>query len=131
MDLVETCPTGLAYLNLVTELLQASRLAHPAGGIWEASDLQWWWRRDQHHDPRAQTFWLEDGRPVAAAIVTDWGRRWGFDVIGGRALDGLRGERAEEVAWFRGIEMVEGLGLGAVETSIREDDERALRSVAS
>ncbi len=131
MELAERSPTGLAYLNLVTELLQASRMAHPTGGIWEASDLQWWWRRDQHEDPRGQTFWLEDGRPVAAAMVTDWGRRWGFDVIGGRALEGQRGERAEEIAWSHGIEMLERLGLGTVETSIREDDERGLRSAGS
>jgi ribosomal protein S18 acetylase RimI-like enzyme len=131
MDLVETSPTGLAYLALVTELLQSSRLADPTGGIWEAADLQWWWRRDQHPDPRAQTFWLRDGRPVAAAILTDWGRRWGFDVVGGRALEGPRGELAEDAAWSRGIAMVDLLGLKEVETSIREDDDRARHSAVS
>ena len=74
--------SGLEYLDLVTALLQRARRAEPTGGVWEAADLQWWWRRDQHPDPLDQTFWLRGDTPVAAAIFTDWGDRWGCDMIG-------------------------------------------------
>ena len=36
--------SGLEYLALATELLQRVRLADAATGVWEAADLQWWWR---------------------------------------------------------------------------------------
>jgi hypothetical protein len=57
--------TGLPYLRLATALLQRMRLAAPAGGItsagritpaaritpaggiWEAADIQWWWRQER------------------------------------------------------------------------------------
>jgi hypothetical protein len=42
---------GLEYLELATALLQRARLSDPVAGLWEAADLQWWWRRDQHADP--------------------------------------------------------------------------------
>lgn len=32
------------YLRLATALLQQTRLASPDGGVWEAADVQWWWR---------------------------------------------------------------------------------------
>jgi GNAT superfamily N-acetyltransferase len=120
---VDPSPTGLAYLAMMTELLQACRRADATAGIWEAADLQWWWRKDQHKDPTAQAFWLEEGSLVAAAILTDWGGRWGFDVLGGRALTGSEGSAIDEAAWSFGIEMVDRLGLHSVEASIREDDD--------
>jgi GNAT superfamily N-acetyltransferase len=70
-------PTGLVYLEAVTTLLQRFRIAHRESGIFEAADLQWWWRKDQHHDPRNQMFW-EDG----AAVITDWGSTFGCDLLG-------------------------------------------------
>ena len=81
-------PTGRAYLDTVTELLQRHRNAYPDGGVWEAADLQWWWRKDQHQDPRNQVFWDD-----AAIVITDWGRKLGCDLLGqtqaaGNASDG-------------------------------------------
>ena len=48
-------PVGLLYLKRVTRLLQEARLAEPSGGQWEAADVQWWWKTDQHSDPDGQT----------------------------------------------------------------------------
>jgi hypothetical protein len=45
---VERRAGGIAYLELVTELLQRQRLADPVDGLWEAADLQWWFTRDPH-----------------------------------------------------------------------------------
>jgi predicted N-acetyltransferase YhbS len=41
---VELRASGLESLSLATALLQRARLADPDAGIWEASDVQWWWR---------------------------------------------------------------------------------------
>jgi GNAT superfamily N-acetyltransferase len=99
-------PTGLAYLAAVTKLLQSFRRVHPGAGIWEAADLQWWWRKDQHSTPERQLFW-EDG----AAVVTDWGDRLGLDLLGQR--------RAGVFAEF----MARLAGLGRpVDMIIRDDD---------
>jgi GNAT superfamily N-acetyltransferase len=109
--------SGLEYLELVTALLRRARLADPTGGLWEAADLQWWWRRDQHRDPANQTFWLDRDAPVAAVVLTDWGGRWGCDLLGaGGDLAGLLG-----TAWRRALERIDAVG-GAVEMAVRDDD---------
>jgi len=64
---------GLDYLECVTALLQRVRRAHPTAGLYEAADLQWWWRTPRSTDDLAQLFWFDDaGRPEAAAIAIDW-----------------------------------------------------------
>jgi RimJ/RimL family protein N-acetyltransferase len=75
--------SGLEYLQLVTTLLQGARRATPTGGLWEAADFQWWWRRDQHGESARQVFWLDHDTPAAAAavIITDWGTHFGCEVI--------------------------------------------------
>ena len=35
---------GLGRLNATTTVLQRARLADPLFGMWEAADVQWWWR---------------------------------------------------------------------------------------
>ena len=63
-------------LGAVTVLLQRIRGAHPTAGLYEAADLQWWWRTPRSTDDLPQLFWFDDvGRPVAAVIATDWGDR--------------------------------------------------------
>jgi hypothetical protein len=64
---------GLPYLRLATTLLQRMRLATLAGviasaePIWEAADIQWWWRQERASDRDGHLFWLdEDGEPLAA-----------------------------------------------------------------
>jgi len=37
-------------LMLATELLQRARLADRQAGIWEAADVQWWWRKARLSD---------------------------------------------------------------------------------
>jgi ribosomal protein S18 acetylase RimI-like enzyme len=78
---VELRPTGPAYLELVTDLLQRVRLADPVAGLWEAADLQWWYTRDP--EPTA-VFWTDAGGvPTTAAVFTRWSPdRYGCDVLG-------------------------------------------------
>ena len=83
--------TGLPYLRLATTLLQRMRLATPAGpaggippagGIWEAADIQWWWRQERTTDRDGHLFWLdEDSEPLAGVIRTDFGHSLQCDVL--------------------------------------------------
>jgi ribosomal protein S18 acetylase RimI-like enzyme len=75
-------PLGRDYLRLVTQLLQDARLADPDGGIWEAADLNWWWRVDQHENRDAQSIWLDGDSPVVAVDFTRWKAGLGCDLLG-------------------------------------------------
>ncbi len=74
--------TGIEYIDAVTALTQRQRGAHPTAGVYEAADFQWSWRKPRSTDVQPQLFWFDDeGRPEAAAIVTDWGDGFGLDPI--------------------------------------------------
>lgn len=65
---------GLDAVDTMTVLLQRARRTHPTEGLFEAAELQWWWRVPRSTDDLPQLFWFDDlGRPVAAVIATDWG----------------------------------------------------------
>jgi GNAT superfamily N-acetyltransferase len=73
---------GVHALEAVTALLQRVRRAHPTAGLYEAADLQWWWRTPRATDHIPQLFWFDHlGRPAAAVIATDWGDRIALDPI--------------------------------------------------
>ena len=107
------------YLELVTRLLRRCRLAHPTDGLWEAADLQWWWRHPRSSDGCGQLFWLDErGEPAAAVVLTDWGRAWSCDVI--VAPDAP--EPAFTRVWQQALDRIAELGLATVEISARDDD---------
>jgi GNAT superfamily N-acetyltransferase len=67
---------GLGHLEVVTSLLQRARRADPTAGLYEAADLQWWWRTPRSTDELEQLVWFDDrDRPAAAVIATDWAGR--------------------------------------------------------
>ena len=73
---------GVDYLEAATALLQRVRRAHPTNGLYEAADLQWWWRTPRSTDKLGQLFWFDElGHPEAAVIATDWGNRIALDPI--------------------------------------------------
>lgn len=78
----EVIRSGVHYLSAVTDLLQRGRGLHPTKGLYEAGEVQWWWARERPTDNLGQLFWFDgQGRPTAAAIITDW-REWvTLDVI--------------------------------------------------
>src|SRR5215213_151407 len=115
MALSEVHPVGLEYLDLVTRLLQDARLAEPRGGIWEAADLQWWWRVDQHADPAGQTVWMDRDGPVCATVFTRWKTWVGCDLLGTDAAV----ETHSAVLWDR---VTEEFRRDDVRTMIRDDD---------
>ncbi len=78
MAIDEARATGLEYLALATKLLQRARLADAEAGVWEAADLQWWWRTPRRSDATDQLFWIDDEGPVAGVVLTAWGSETRF-----------------------------------------------------
>jgi predicted N-acetyltransferase YhbS len=72
---------GLGRLNATTTVLQRARLADPLGGMWEAADVQWWWRQPRATDELLLPVWFDEDGPVAAAGLTAWGDTWQADVV--------------------------------------------------
>src|SRR5438309_7719986 len=77
MAIQEVRASGLEYLALATELLQRARLGNAEAGVWEAADLQWWWRTPRRSDSIDQLFWIDHDGPVAGVVLTEWDRAWG------------------------------------------------------
>ncbi len=116
MPIHEVRTSGLEYLARATELLQRARLADPEGGVWEAADLQWWWRTPRQSDSIDQIFWIDDTGPVAGAVLTDWGRTWGCDLVV------VPGTVRRSKVWARALDAIDALGLDSVEVLVRDDD---------
>jgi GNAT superfamily N-acetyltransferase len=108
---------GREYLGLVSRLLQRARQQDPSGGLWEAADFQWWWRRDQHEDPTRQTFWLDQNTPIAAVVFTNWGDYLQLDpLVLDRDQAGLG-----EVVWERALELLSAMDDVPVDVIARDD----------
>jgi predicted N-acetyltransferase YhbS len=121
MDLSQTRVSGLEYLSVVTKLLQRARIAGAKHGQWDASDLQWWWRKPRESDAVAQTFWFDDHGPVAGVVFTDWGRAWGCDLITVPTANSPCISVQQEELWTTAIETIEELKLSKVEVLARDD----------
>src|SRR5215216_4265016 len=117
MAVREVRASGLEYLALATALLQRVRLTDADAGLWEAADLQWWWRTPRRSDAIDQLFWVDDEGPVAGVVLTDWARAWGCDpIVVPSATVWLA------AVWTRAFEAIDSLGLEAVEVLARDDD---------
>lgn len=74
--------TGLERLTAVTALLQRVRLKNLHSGVWEAADVQWWWRRPRVSDAISLPVWFDESKqPIAAAVLTKWPQAWWLDII--------------------------------------------------
>jgi predicted N-acetyltransferase YhbS len=127
MAIHEVRASGLEYLAIATELLQRARLADADGGVWEAADLQWWWRTPRRSDATDQFFWLDDDGPVAGFVLTDWGGAWGCDPI---VVSGVSTVPLPAV-WARAVEAVDALRLETVEVLARDDEVELLGLLAA
>ena len=118
VEIHEVRASGLEYVALATALLQRARLADPDAGLWEAADLQWWWRTPRRSDSIDHLFWLDAAGPVAGVVLTDWGRRWGLDPI---LVSGISPVPLPTVL-ERGLDAVDALALEEVDALARDDD---------
>lgn len=107
---------GLARLNATSIVLQRARRADPYRGIWEASDVQWWWRRARATDDLALPVWFDTEGPVAAAGLTGWEHTWQVDVFAVPSIV----EEAE--VWSATLEAADAHRDKALEMLVREDD---------
>ena len=123
----EVRASGLEYLALVTALLQRARVADSGAGLWEAADLQWWWRTPRRSDAIGQVFWVDSDGPVAGVVLTEWRRVWGCDPI---LVAGVSAVPLTTVV-ARALEAIDALKLEAVETLVRDDDVELQRLLAS
>lgn len=104
---------------LATELLQRARRADPQAGIWEAADVQWWWREPRRSQGVEQHFWADSEGPVAAALLTSWtDDAWQCDPIIVPRVSGLE----PEVVWARALEEVRVHAVGRFDVPVRDDD---------
>jgi GNAT superfamily N-acetyltransferase len=111
---------GLECLRAVTELAQRVRNADPTAGLYEAADLQWWWRVPRSTDVLEQLVWFDDeGRPAAAAVATEWNDRVAVDPI---VLPGSPPDWVVHVV-ERGLAHAEALGFRDIGLEVGRDDE--------
>lgn len=110
---------GIQYLEAATTLLQRVRSRHPSRGLYEAADLQWWWRVPRLTDRLDQLFWFDDhGRPEAAVIATAWGNQIALDPI---CLPDATPEWVTHVI-ERGLVHAGELGFETVQLEVDRDD---------
>lgn len=110
---------GREYLEAVTTLLQRVRNAHPTEGLFEAADLNWWWRTPRSTDRLPQLFWFDElGRPEAAVIATDRGDRTELAPI---VIPGASPDRVVHVI-ERGLAHASESGFEALFLEVDRDD---------
>ena len=106
-------------MMLATELLQRARRADPEAGLWEAADVQWWWRRPRRSDEVEKRFWVDDKGPVAGVLLTSWTEAsWQCDPI---VVPRASGPDAA-VLWRCALEDVAKQSAKAFDIPVRDDD---------
>jgi hypothetical protein len=95
--------------------------------LWEAADLQWWWRTPRRSDAVDQHFWIDDEGPVAGAVLTDWGSAWGCDLI---VVPGVTTVPLT-VLWRRAVEAIDALGIESVDVLVDNGDAELVELLTS
>jgi len=114
---------GLDRLNATTTVLQRARMADPLAGMWDAADVQWWWRRPLPSDELAMPVWFDEEGPVAAAGLTAWDTAWQVDVFA------VPSAVKEEDAWGATLEAVAGEADAELEVLAHDDDAATIEVV--
>ncbi len=111
--------TGRDAVTLATSLLQRARLADPVAGMWEAADVQWWWRKPQQSDEVDQLFWLDDDGPVAGVLLTGAADdSWQCDPI---VVPGASGYEPADV-WDRALAHAAEHALAGFDVPVSDND---------
>jgi len=110
---------GRDALMLATELLHRARLADPRAGLWEAADVQWWWRTPRRSDGVERIFWVDDQGPVAGVLLTSWtDDDWQCDPIIVPRVPGPE----PKVVWAQALQEIDAHAMGQIEVPVRDDD---------
>jgi predicted N-acetyltransferase YhbS len=116
----------LERLNATATVLQRARLTDPLVGMWEAADVQWWWRRPRRTDDLALPVWFDEFGPIAAVGLTAEDDTCQVDVFVVPSI-------ADEVAvWESTLEAASHFPVDPLDLLVHEDDtvlvDLALRS---
>lgn len=103
-------------MHATTKVLQRARLADRLGGMWEAADVQWWWRRPRATDELALPVWFDEFGPVAAVGLSAWHDAWQADVFAVPSIVDV------EVVWAATLEATAGHRGEALQVLVHEDD---------
>jgi ribosomal protein S18 acetylase RimI-like enzyme len=104
---------------LATQLLQRARRADPQAGLWEAADVQWWWRKPRRSDDVEKLFWIDDEGPVAGVLLTsETNDAWQCDPV---IVAGAPGPEPG-VLWTRAIEHAAKHSAEGFEVPVSEGD---------
>jgi predicted N-acetyltransferase YhbS len=115
----EVRAAGLEALMLATELLQRARRADPQAGLWEAADVQWWWRKPRRSDDVEKLFWIDDEGPVAGVLLTsETNEAWQCDPVVVPRASGLE----PGVVWRRALEHAAKHSAKGFEVPVSDDD---------
>ena len=117
--------SGLGRLAATTELLQRTRRSDADIGVWDAFDVQWWWRRPRRSDDLVLPVWFDDAGPCGAVVLTDWGDRWQAD-----ALVAPGGAVELSTVWAALVDTADRTGAAVWEVLAREDDAELLAHLA-
>jgi GNAT superfamily N-acetyltransferase len=110
---------GHEALMLASELLQRARRADPRAGLWEAADVQWWWRTPRRSDDAEKLFWIDDEGPVAGVLLTSWtDDAWQCDPV---LVPGTSGIESGTV-WQRAMEHAAQNALNGYEVPVSDED---------
>jgi GNAT superfamily N-acetyltransferase len=110
---------GHDALLLTTELLHRVRQADPRSGLWEAADVQWWWRTARRSDGVERLFWFDDHGSVAGILLTSWtDDRWQCDPI---IVAGVPAPEPN-VVWVQALQEIGAHAMGRIEVTVRDDD---------
>jgi len=111
--------SGHDGLLLASALLQRARLADPQRGIWDAADVQWWWRRPRRSDRVEKLFWVDRRGPVAGVLLTSWtDESWQCDPIVVPRVPALE----PEAVWERALEEIHAHAEGRVAVPVQGRD---------
>jgi GNAT superfamily N-acetyltransferase len=109
---------GIDRLRATTGVLQRARAADGLGGVWDAADLQWWWRRPRPTDELLLPVWFDNVGPAAAVGLTAWASAWQLDAL---AVPGVVDIRD---VWFSSLDLAAAYPpREKLDVLIREDDE--------
>ena len=107
---------GVERRNATTALLQRARQADPLRGMWEAADVQWWWRRPRATDALALPVWFDEFGPVGAAGLTAWDDAWQIDAFV------VPSTVSEADVWIAAMDTLTELDGEGLQLLVHEDD---------